>query len=119
MIEGERRMSISPKACPFVARECLREGCLAWSQGDCRLLSRAAEVPSGFDLLLRNAAPLMYRSLLDLVLVMEEISRDCQKCGPELWNYAQQVRGSLLDELIRSELAEVGIKSDTSKADES
>jgi len=37
----------------------------------------------------------------------------------ELWNYAQQVRGSLLDELIRSELAEVGIKSDTSKADES
>ncbi|NMC11181.1 MAG: hypothetical protein GYA39_09490 [Methanothrix sp.] len=110
-------MSISTKACPFVARECLREGCLAWSQADCRLLSRAAEGPSSFDLLLRNAAPLMYRSLLDLVKVMEELSGDCRKCGPELWNYAQQVRGSLLDELIKSELAEVGIKSNMSETD--
>lgn len=111
-------MSFSQKACPFVARECLREGCLAWRQGDCRLLSLAAEGPSGFDLLLRNAAPLMYRSLLDLVKFMEETSGECRKCGPDLWNYAQQVRGGLLDELIRSELAEVGIKSDTSETDE-
>lgn len=59
----------------------------------------------------------MYRSLLDLVKVMEELSGDCRKCGPELWNYAQQVRGSLLDELIKSELAEVGIKSNMSETD--
>jgi len=59
-----------------------------------------------------NAAPLMYRSLLDLVRIMEEASRDCDKCGPELWNYAQQIRASLLNELIRSELAGVGINAD-------
>jgi hypothetical protein len=52
----------------------------------------------------------MYRSLLDLVRIMEETSKDCNKCGPELWNYAQETRASLLDELIRSELAEAGIK---------
>jgi len=52
----------------------------------------------------------MYRSLLDLVKIMEETSKDCRKCGPELWNYAQEVRASLLDELIKSELAEAGIK---------
>jgi hypothetical protein len=52
----------------------------------------------------------MYRSLLDLVRIMEETSRDCTRCGPELWNYAQEARASLLDELIRSELAGAGIK---------
>jgi len=40
---------------------------------------------------------------------MEETSRDCTRCGPELWNYAQEVRLNLLDELIKSELAEAGI----------
>jgi len=29
---------------------------------------------------------------------MEEASRDCQRYGPELWNYAQEVRRSLLDD---------------------
>jgi hypothetical protein len=53
----------------------------------------------------------MYRSLLDLARIMEETSRDCGKCGPELWNYAQEVRACLLDELIAAELAEAGIKA--------
>jgi hypothetical protein len=52
----------------------------------------------------------MYRSLLDLAKVMEDTSKDCRKCGPKLWNYAQEIRSSLLDELIRAELAEAGIK---------
>jgi hypothetical protein len=46
----------------------------------------------------------MYRTLLDLVGVMEEASRDCQRCGPELWNYAQEVRRSLLDEMTKARL---------------
>jgi len=54
----------------------------------------------------------MYRTLLDLVRIMEDTSKDCTRCGPELWNYAQAARASLLDELIRSELAEAGIKSE-------
>jgi hypothetical protein len=33
---------------------------------------------------------------------MENASKDCGKCGPELWNYAQEVRASLLDELIKA-----------------
>mgnify|MGYP002261301582 CR=1 FL=1 len=41
--------------------------------------------------------------LVDLVGIMEETSRDCNKCGPELWNYAQEVRRSLLDELAKEE----------------
>jgi hypothetical protein len=49
-------------------------------------------------------SPLMYRTLLDLVGIMEETSRDCNRCGPELWNYAQEVRRSLLDELTRAQL---------------
>ncbi|HPS91302.1 MAG TPA: hypothetical protein PKV33_04015 [Methanothrix sp.] len=53
----------------------------------------------------------MYRSLLDLVRIMEDTSKVCSKCGPDLWNYAQEVRSSLLDELIKSELAEAGIKA--------
>jgi hypothetical protein len=55
----------------------------------------------------------MYRSLLDPGKIMEEISKDCWKCGPELWNYAQEVRASLLDErIIKAELAEAGIKGE-------
>ncbi len=98
------------KACPFVARECLAEGCLAWGDVGCRLIPRTVEIPGPFEQKLQSAAPLMYRTLLDLVKVMEEASRDCPKCGPDLWNYVQEVRASLLDELIRAELAEVGIR---------
>ena len=45
---------------------------------------------------------LMYRTLLDLVEVMEETSRDCQRCGPKLWNYAQDVWTCFLDELAKA-----------------
>ena len=99
----------SDKACPFVARECLLEGCLAWREDDCRLITRAGESQSPFEQKLRSAAPLMYRSLLDLVGIMET-SKDCGKCGPDLWNYAQEIRTGLLDDLIKAELAEAGIK---------
>lgn len=98
------------KACPFVARECLAEGCLAWGDLGCRLIPRTVEISGPFEQKLQSAAPLMYRMLLDLVKVMEDASRDCPKCGPDLWNYVQEVRASLLDELIRAELAEVGIR---------
>ncbi len=106
-------MQPSRKACPFVARECLAEGCLAWGEAGCRLIPRKAEGlgPGSFEQKLQSASPLMYRTLLDLVKVMEEISRDCPKCGPDLWNYAQEVRAYLLDDLIKAELAEVGIKA--------
>ena len=100
----------SNKACPFVARECLLEGCLAWREEDCKLISRAGESQSPFEQKLRSAAPLMYRSLLDLARVMEDTSKDCGKCGPDLWNYAQEVRTGLLDDLIKAELAEAGIR---------
>ncbi|MGD0951201.1 MAG: hypothetical protein ABR985_02215 [Methanotrichaceae archaeon] len=100
----------SNKACPFVARECLQEGCLAWREEACRLISRAGESQSPFEQKLIRAAPLMYRSLLDLTSVMEDTSKDCGKCGPDLWNYAQEVRTDLLDDLIKAELAEAGIK---------
>jgi hypothetical protein len=101
------------KACPFVARECLAEGCLAWGDAGCRLIPGTKEGigPSPFDQKLQTAAPLMYRSLLDLVKVMEDISRDCTRCGPDLWNYAQEVRACLLDDLIKAELAGAGIKA--------
>ena len=104
-------MNPSHKACPFVSRECLEEGCLAWKEDNCRLIPEALEPTSPFEMKLRSLAPLMYRSLLDLVRIMEEASRDCEKCGPELWNYAQEVRASLLNELTAAELAEAGIKA--------
>ena len=104
-------MTDDQKSCPFMAgKGCLIEGCMAWSKGRCILIFGAGGSPSPLDLKLRNAAPLMYRSLLDLVRIMEDVSKDCGKCGPELWNYAQEVRLNLLDELIKSELAETGIK---------
>jgi hypothetical protein len=101
----------SAKACPFVdGRVCLQEGCMAWLRESCSLIGGRCESQGPFEQKLKEAAPLMYRSLLDLVKVMEETSRDCGKCGPELWNYVQEIRSSLLDELIRAELAEAGIK---------
>ena len=89
---------------------------MAWRQDDCKLLSRSG-ISSPFEEKLQNAAPLMYRSLLDLVRILEESSMDCGKCGPDLWNYAQQIRAGLLNELIGAELAGAGIKA-SSKDDE-
>ncbi len=102
-------MHPSQKACPFVARECLRDGCLAWMKDECRLIPTTEG--SSFQKKLEQATPFMYRSLLDLVNIMENASRDCSRCGPEMWNYAQEVRAGLLDELIKAELAEVGVKA--------
>ncbi len=102
---------ISRKACPFVDRLCIAEGCMAWGSEGCRAIISRTAVESPFEQKLRNAAPLMYRSLLDLVKAMEETSRDCPKCGPELWNYAQEIRANLLDDLIKAELAEAGIRA--------
>jgi hypothetical protein len=104
-------MRTSQKACPFVARECLQEDCLAWRHRACSLILDRSH-PSAFEQELMNAAPLMYRSLLDMVRIMEETAQDCRKCGPELFSFAQQLRAGLLDELISSEMAEVGIKAD-------
>ena len=105
-------MTATGKACPFVdGRVCLQEGCMAWMEGRCGLI-RPGGSGSAFEQKLKAAAPLMYRSLLDLVRIMEDTSKDCTRCGPELWNYAQEARASLLDELIRSELAEAGIKGE-------
>jgi hypothetical protein len=108
-------MQTSRKACPFVARECLAEGCLAWGGVGCRLIPITEESAGPFDQKLQSAAPLMYRTLLDLVKVLEETSKNCGKCGPDLWNYAQEVRANLLDDLIKAELAEVGIKEDRNR----
>jgi hypothetical protein len=107
---GELQLSKLHKTCPFVGRECLDEGCMAWRQGDCGLISRSG-ILSPFELKLQDAAPLMYRSLLDLVRILEESSKDCGKCGPDLWNYAQQIRAGLLNELIGAELAGAGIRA--------
>jgi hypothetical protein len=94
------------RACPFVDRLCLLDECMAWKDlRGCLLIPAAPrECLSTFDWKLREAAPLMYRTLIDLVEVMEDASRDCQRCGPELWNYAQEVRRSLLDELTKAKL---------------
>ncbi|VVB64188.1 Uncharacterised protein [uncultured archaeon] len=94
------------KACPFVARLCLLDECTAWEDlRGCMLIPAVrGECLSPFDQKLREAAPMMYRTLLDLVEVMEEASRDCNRCGPELWNYTQEVRRSLLDELTKAKL---------------
>jgi hypothetical protein len=91
-------------------RECLMRDCMAWREEDCNLIRWAGTGLTPFEQKLRNVAPLMYRSLLDLVKIMKDTSQGCGKCGPDLWNYAQAVRSNLLDELIRLELAEVGIK---------
>lgn len=105
----------SRRSCPFMAgKECLRNDCMAWRDEDCNLIPRTGESPTSFECRLRNAAPLMYRSLLDMVRIMEDTSKGCGRCGPDLWSYAQEVRSSLLDELIRSELAGVGIKGSDS-----
>lgn len=101
----------SRKACPFVDRLCASEGCIAWEDEGCKLIVSQIASSSPFEKKLKDAAPLMYRSLLDLVRVLEESSKDCPKCGPELWNYAQELRANLLDDLIRAELAEAGIRA--------
>jgi hypothetical protein len=101
---------IPGKACPFVNRVCLSEGCMAWSDKGCRLIIFRAAAESPFEEKLRDAAPLMYRSLLDLAKILENASRDCPKCGPDLWNYAQELRAGLLDDLIKAELALAGIR---------
>jgi hypothetical protein len=98
---------VTGKACPFVVdRVCLIDGCMAWDEPrGCALIPASPiEFSSPFDQKLRELAPLMYRTLLDLVGIMEETSRDCNRCGPELWNYAQEARRSLLDELSRAQL---------------
>lgn len=92
------------KACPFVARGCLQAGCMAWddASGGCRLIV-PEKAGSAFDERLRQAAPLLYGSLLDLVQVMEERAREYDACA-DLWDYAQEVRRSFLDELIEAQL---------------
>ena len=103
--EGEKDEA-EAKACPFVARSCLLAGCMAWDDpgGGCRLIPSTKEAAGTFDARLRQAAPLLYGSLLDLVRVMEERARECDACGAELWDYAQEVRRSFLDELIEAQL---------------
>jgi len=91
------------KACPFVARACLLAGCMAWDgAGGCRLIPAGAEA-SGFDARLREAAPLLYGTLLDLVRVMEERAWECDACA-DLWDYAAEVRRSFLDEPVEAQL---------------
>ncbi|HII07215.1 MAG TPA: hypothetical protein HA349_07875 [Methanotrichaceae archaeon] len=100
------------KACPFVERTCLRQSCMAWDDpGGCKLISPEKYAASSFDARLRQAAPLMYGSLLDLVSVMEVRARECEVCGPDLWDYAQEVRRSFLDDLIEAQL-KVGVKAE-------
>ena len=84
-------MRPAQKACPFVARECLQEACLAWRQKACSLILDRSH-PSAFEQELMNAAPLMYRSLLEMVRIMEETAQDCRKCGPEMFSFAQELR---------------------------
>jgi hypothetical protein len=99
------------KACPFVARFCLRQGCMAWDDtGGCKLIPSTKEAASLFDARLRQAVPLICGSLLDLVRVMEERARECDACS-DLWDYAQEVRRSFLDELIEAQL-KAGVKGE-------
>lgn len=103
-----REVDAEARSCPFVARSCLQAGCMAWEEagaggGGCRLIP-TKEAASAFDERLREAAPLLYASLLDLVRVMEERGRECDACGPDLWDYAAEVRRSFLDELVEAQL---------------
>jgi len=100
--EGEKEAEA--KACPFVARGCLQAGCMAWDEpgGGCRLIV-SEKAASTFDERLRQAAPLLYGSLLDLVRVMEGRAREYDACA-DLWDYAQEVRRSFLDDLIEAQL---------------
>ncbi|HOI68339.1 MAG TPA: hypothetical protein PLN41_01160 [Methanothrix sp.] len=103
IMTDRRDVNSEARACPFVARACLLGGCMAWDgAGGCRLIPAGAEA-SGFDARLRQAAPLLYGSLLDLVRVMEERARECDACA-DLWDYAQEVRRSFLDDLIEAQL---------------
>ena len=104
MTDSSDKTQAERKACPFVARLCLLDECTAWEDlRGCMLIPTApGECLSPFDQKLIETATMMYRTLLDLVGVMEEASRDCQRYGPELWNYAREVRRSLLDELTKA-----------------
>jgi hypothetical protein len=109
------RQQAEGKACPFVAaRRCLIEGCMAWDEKlGCKLISpKSVEPSTTFENELTEAAPLMYRSLLDLVRILEDTAKECPRCGPEMWSYAQEVRACLLDKLIQAELACLGIKKE-------
>jgi hypothetical protein len=66
----------------MVGIECLMKDCMAWREEDCNLIRQTGESLTPFEQKLRNAAFLMYRSLLDLVKIMEDISQGCGKCGP-------------------------------------
>jgi hypothetical protein len=57
---------------------------MAWRKDDCSLIRLPAKSQGPFEQKLKRAAPLIYRSLLNQVKVMEETSRDCGKCGPKL-----------------------------------
>jgi hypothetical protein len=78
---------------------------MAWDDpgGGCRLIPPKMAAASTFDARLRQAAPLLYGSLLDLVRVMEERGRECDACA-DLWDYAAEVRRSFLDELVEAQL---------------
>lgn len=104
MVTDQKMGENETKACPFVARGCLEAGCMAWDDagGGCRLIV-PEKAASPFDEKLRQAAPLLYGSLLDLVRVMEEQARESDACA-DLWDYAQEVRRSFLDELIEVQL---------------
>jgi hypothetical protein len=60
---------------------------MAWDEpgGGCRLIPPEREAASPFDARLREAAPLLYGSLLDLVRVMEERAREYDACS-DLWD---------------------------------
>ncbi len=106
--EGEKEVA-EAKPAPFVARACLLAGCMAWDgAGGCRLIPAGAEA-SGFDARLREAAPLLYGTLLDLVRVMEERAWECDACA-DLWDYAAEVRRS--SRRARRGAAEGGVKAD-------
>lgn len=96
----------------MAGKDCLLEGSTAWRKENCRLILRAWDSQSPFEQKVRNEAPLMYRSLLDLVKIMAGTYKNCSKCGPELWDYAREVRASLLGELVKAELAEAGIRGE-------
>jgi len=83
---------------------------MAWAEVGCRLIPAELETGRPFDRKLQRAAPLMYRSLLDVVHIMEDTARECSRCGPDLWNCSQEIRANLLDDLIRAELAEAGLR---------
>jgi hypothetical protein len=39
-----------------------------------------------------------------VIIILQKIRYTAQRYGPELWNYAQEVRRSLLDDLTKARL---------------